>query len=99
AGAEGKGRRPRGAPERASQRLVANRTLVLVDCGVPPPAGFYGHAHAGTLAFEMSIGRTRLIVICAAFPARGNWWAAQRSTASHSTLVVDETNSSVFSPA
>jgi uncharacterized heparinase superfamily protein len=97
--ADGKGLMPREAPESGFQRLVANRTLVLVDCGVPPPAGFDNHAHAGTLAFEMSIGRERLVVNCGAFPGRGNWWAAQRSTAAHSTLVVDETNSSVFSPA
>jgi uncharacterized heparinase superfamily protein len=97
--AEGKGLMPREAPESGFQRLVANRTLVLVDCGPPPPAGFDGHAHAGTLAFEMSIGRERLIVNCGAFPGRGSWWAAQRSTAAHSALVVDETNSSVFSPS
>jgi uncharacterized heparinase superfamily protein len=46
----------------------------------------------------MSVGRERLIVNCGAHRGRGDWWQAQRSTAAHSTLVVDDTNSSVFSP-
>src|SRR5262249_60361277 len=86
------------APDSGFERLLANRTLVLVDSGAPAPAGYDGHAHAGTLSFEMSIGRERLIVTCGAHQGRGDWWQAQRSTAAHSTLVVDDTNSSVFSP-
>ncbi|HUL09947.1 MAG TPA: heparinase II/III family protein [Candidatus Acidoferrum sp.] len=86
------------APESGFERLLANRTLVIVDSGAPAPAGYDGHAHAGTLSFEMSIGRERLIVNCGAHQGRGDWWQAQRSTAAHSTLVVDDTNSSVFSP-
>jgi len=86
------------APDSGFERLLANRTLVLVDSGAPAPAGYDGHAHAGTLSFEMSVGRERLIVNCGAHHGRGDWWQAQRSTAAHSTLVVDDTNSSVFSP-
>jgi uncharacterized heparinase superfamily protein len=78
--------------------VLANRTLVIADSGPPAPAGYDGHAHAGTLSFEMSVGRERLIVNCGAHHGRGDWWQAQRSTAAHSTLVVDDTNSSVFSP-
>jgi uncharacterized heparinase superfamily protein len=85
------------APDSGFERLVANRTLILVDSGAPPAAGFDRHAHAGTLSFEMSVGRERLIVNCGAHKGRGDWWQAQRSTAAHSTLVVDDTNSSVFS--
>src|SRR5215470_715659 len=88
----------REAADSGFERLLANRTLVLVDSGAPAPAGYDGHAHAGTLSFEMSIGRERLIVNCGAHQGRGDWWQAQRSTAAHSTLVVDDTNSSVFSP-
>jgi uncharacterized heparinase superfamily protein len=86
------------AADSGFERLLANRTLVIVDSGAPAPAGYDGHAHAGTLSFEMSIGRERLIVNCGAHQGRGDWWQAQRSTAAHSTLVVDDTNSSVFSP-
>jgi uncharacterized heparinase superfamily protein len=88
----------REAADSGFERLLANRTLVLVDSGAPAAAGYDGHAHAGTLSFEMSVGRERLIVNCGAHQGRGDWWQAQRSTAAHSTLVVDDTNSSVFSP-
>jgi len=86
------------APDSGFQRLAAGRTLVIVDSGAPPPPGFDRHAHAGTLSFEMSVGRERLIVNCGAHRGRGDWWQAQRSTAAHSTVVVRETHSSVFSP-
>jgi uncharacterized heparinase superfamily protein len=95
--ANGKALPLQGAPESGFERLVANRTLVVVDSGAPPAAGFDRHAHAGALSFEMSVGRERLIVNCGAHNGRGDWWQAQRSTAAHSTLVVDDTNSSVFS--
>jgi uncharacterized heparinase superfamily protein len=94
--ANGKAAPLKEAPDSGFERLVASRTLVLVDSGAPAPAGFDRHAHAGTLSFEMSVGRERLIVNCGAHSGRGDWWQAQRSTAAHSTLVVDDTNSSVF---
>jgi len=95
--ANGKALLLKEAADSGFQRLVANRTLVIVDGGAPPPPGFDRHAHAGALSFEMSIGRERLIVNCGAHSGRGDWWQAQRSTAAHSTLVADDTNSSVFS--
>jgi len=82
------------APQTGFQRLAAGRTLVLVDCGRPPRPGFDGHAHAGTLSFEMSVGRERLIVNCGAHPGDEGWRQVQRTTAAHSTLVIDDTNSS-----
>ncbi len=92
--------RPRAlshAPESGFQRLHAGRTVVLVDAGAPPPPGLDRGAHAGTLSFEMSVGRERLIVNCGAQPARRSWGRVQRLTAAHSTLVLDDTNSSKFS--
>jgi uncharacterized heparinase superfamily protein len=69
--------------------------LLIVDAGAPPPAGFDAHAHAGTLSFEMSLGRERLIVNCGAMAsADGVWDTAQRATAAHSTATLDDTNSS-----
>ncbi len=81
------------APQSGFQRLQAGRAVVLVDCGPPPPPGFDRHAHAGTLGFEVSIGRERLIVNCGAHLGDGPWSEIQRSTAAHSTLVIDDTNS------
>jgi uncharacterized heparinase superfamily protein len=79
------------------QRLKAGKTLVLMDCGAPPRHGLDDHAHAGTLAFEMSHGTHRIIVNCgAAHLGADDWRRVQRTTAAHSTLVVDDTNSSML---
>lgn len=92
-----KGKALSSAPHTGFQRLAAGRTVVLVDTGAPPAAG--AHAHAGTLAFEMSVGRERLIVNCGAeVSGEADWRAAARSTAAHSTLCVGDTNSSEILP-
>jgi len=92
--AEAKGRAPSSAPHVSFQRLQAGRTLILMDCGHPPPAGFDEDAHAGTLSFEMSHGRERLIVNCGTYHGSSpDWHLVTRATAAHSTLVVADTNS------
>jgi uncharacterized heparinase superfamily protein len=107
---QAKGRAPLLLQETGFHRLAASRTLVIADCGPPPPGrapdpatgaprGADRFAHAGTLSFEMSVGRDRLIVNCGASPAAEEMWcAALRSTAAHSTLVVAETNSAELRP-
>ncbi len=82
------------APHLGFQRLQCGQSLVLVDAGKPPPRGFDGEAHAGTLAFELSQGRERIIVNCGGY--RGTkpaWRRVARSSAAHSVLVVGDTNS------
>lgn len=103
---QARGRAPMILTEGGFQRLQAGRTLVIMDCGAPPegrgPLGSAGlprfadrYHHAGTLSFEMSVGRDRLIVNCgAATAAEGAWRDALRSTAAHSTLTLADTNSS-----
>lgn len=92
-----KGRTPLTAPGIAFERLQAGGTLVLIDCGKPAPAGFDRDAHAGTLAFEMSHHRERIVVNCGAYRGRSaEWRAAMRATAAHSTLVVADTNSAAL---
>lgn len=106
--------RGRGAvelPDTGFQRLQAGRTVIIMDAGAPPrgrgtttglgglPSGADRSAHAGTLSFEMSIGRDRLIVNCGAAPAGEEAWRdALRATAAHSTLVLSDTNSSELRP-
>ena len=104
---QARGRAPLILGEAGFQRLQAGRTLVIADCGAPPdaqrgpsagPAGLPRHAdrfhHAGTLAFELSVGRDRMIVNCGAAPAaHSEWRDALRSTAAHSTLTLADTNS------
>ena len=93
--AEAKGRPPVSAPYAGFQRLQAGRTLVIADTGVPPVPGLDGDAHAGTLSFEMSHGRERLIVNCGGYHGgNAQWRGVARATAAHSTLVVADTNSS-----
>lgn len=90
---ESRGRPPTALPETGFQRLAAGRALVLVDVGAPSAVDSV--AHAGTLGFEMSVGRERLIVNCGGAGAeRAEWRLAQRVTAAHSTLAVDDVNSS-----
>jgi len=89
-----RGRPLSSAPHSGFHRLAAGRTLIIVDAGPPPPPGADRTAHAGTLSFELSVGRDRVIVNCGA-SAEGDprWTQALRATAAHSTAVVDDVNS------
>ena len=92
--ADSRGRPLTSAPHSGFERIVANRTIVLVDTGAPTRGPMDANAHASTLAAEISIGRDRIIVNCGARPgAREPWTQVQRSTAAHSTMIVDDTNS------
>lgn len=89
------GRVPSAMIDGGFQRLAAGRSLLIADCGRPMGPGLDRFAHAGTLSFELSIGRDRMIVNCGAAPAAaGEWRDAARSTAAHSTLVIADTSSS-----
>ena len=85
------------APHSGYRRLEAGPALLICDTGRPPPFPFSERAHAGTLAFEFSVGPQRLIVNCGR-PAHAQPQAheAARSTAAHSTLVLDDVSSSRF---
>jgi uncharacterized heparinase superfamily protein len=95
--ADAKGRPPSTAPHSGYERLRAGHSLVLFDCGKPPPPGFDREAHAGLLSFEMSYGRERLIVNCGAYRGpSAEWRQALRATAAHSTLVAADTSALEF---
>lgn len=81
------------------QRVEAGTTTLVVDAGPPPPRAFSETAHAGCLSFELSSGARRIVINCGA-PESGRPTAreASRSTAAHSTLVVDDTSSCRFAP-
>lgn len=88
---DARGAPPLNASHSGYQRLEAGRTVVVADVGRPPPIGASGHAHAGTLAFEMSSGRNLFIVNCGApGQMRSDWRRACRLTAAHSTIVVED---------
>jgi uncharacterized heparinase superfamily protein len=96
------GRAPAVLRDTGFQRLQAGRVVLICDAGAPPPPGQDRLAHAGTLSFELSIGRERLIVNCGASPLAGTgghaWTDATRATAAHSTLVIADTSSSELKP-
>ncbi|MGH6953336.1 MAG: heparinase II/III family protein [Alphaproteobacteria bacterium] len=89
------GRPPDQLPHGGFERLRAGRTLLIADVGPPSEPGLDQRAHAGTLSFEMSVGRERLIVNCGVNGSDSRaWLLAERASAAHSTLVVEDTNSS-----
>ena len=93
------GRAPAGLTEGGFHRLQAGRSVLVIDCGAPPPSGIDRLAHAGTLSIELSVGRERLIVNCGGMPVADRAWRdAARATAAHSTLIVADTNSSELKP-
>ncbi len=97
--ADAKGRAPITAPHTGYERLRAGHSLVLFDCGKPPPPGLDTEAHAGILAFEMSYGRERLIVNCGSYQGPSiEWRGAMRATAAHSTVVAADTSALELRP-
>ncbi len=93
--ADARGKAPLRAPESGFERARAGRTVLLMDTGKPGPSVFGRHTHAGTLSFELSVGKDRLIVNCgAAAESHAKWRQAQRATAAHSSLTLADTNSS-----
>lgn len=78
------------AAETGFERMAAGRAVAILDSG--PPAPDEDTAHAGTLSFEFSIGKERLVVNCGAAPGDARWHGLLRASAAHSGLVIDDTN-------
>jgi len=79
-------------------RLRAGKTLVQFDAAPPPRARHTRCGCASTLAFELSDGPSRLIVNCGGAALAGGQVPAHiaqglRASAAHSTLVLDNANS------
>jgi uncharacterized heparinase superfamily protein len=88
-----RGRVLRRLPNAGFERLIAGRSLLLVDAASPPPRAYGREGHAGLLSFEFSVGRERIIVNCGAVPGgEAKWRAACAATAAHSTVTVADTN-------
>ena len=78
-------------------RLAGGSSVVVVDAGAPPRGAHSAEAHAGCLAFEFSHGGQRIVVNCGASRfGHPDLRAAARSTAAHSTLVLDDRSSASF---
>ncbi|MEO1550273.1 MAG: heparinase II/III family protein [Pseudomonadota bacterium] len=78
-------------------RLAGGTTALVIDGARPPRSNQTGEAHAGTLAMELSVGAQPLVVNGG--PAQhleADWRRAARTSAFHSTLVLDRSSSSRF---
>jgi uncharacterized heparinase superfamily protein len=80
------------------QRAVAAKSILLFDAAPPPLARHARNGCASTLALEFSHAGQRLIVNCGGAAAAGGLMPIRleqglRATAAHSTLVLDDANS------
>jgi len=85
------------------QRIAAGSTVLLVDAAPPPVARLAGAGCASTGALEISDAESRLIVNCGGADLAGTQIPEEldkglRSTAAHSTLTLDERNSTAIQP-
>lgn len=83
------------------QRVVARKTVLQFDAAPPPLARHARLGCASTLAFEMSHAGQRVIVNCGGAAAAGGLVPVRleqglRATAAHSTLVLDDANSTAI---
>nr|WP_245582562.1 heparinase II/III family protein [Neorhizobium lilium] len=92
---ESAGKPSKTLPHMNYQRLSVAGTTLIVDTGQPHSPDLSCTAHAGSLSFEMSSGRHRFIVNCGLPKWAGrSYRTIARSTAAHSTVILDEASSS-----
>ena len=80
------------------QRIAARRGLLIVDAAPPPHSRHAREGCASTLAFEFSHGAQRIVVNCGGAALAGGQIPQRlaqglRATAAHSTLTIDDFNS------
>ena len=80
------------------QRVVAQKAILQFDAAPPPLAKHARSGCASTLAFELSHGGHRMVVNCGGSACAGGLMPVRleqglRATAAHSTLVLDDANS------
>lgn len=72
-------------------KIKENKITFLIDTGNPIEENTF----AGSLSFELSFGRNRIVVNSGSPHIQNKRWSeAMRSTAAHSTLMIDNVNSS-----
>lgn len=83
------------------QRVTAHKSILQFDTAPPPMPAHARFGCASTLAFEMSHGAHRLIVNCGGAASGGGLVPVRleqglRATAAHSTLTLDDANSTAI---
>ncbi len=86
-----KHRLPRVSECSGFNRVSKNKLIFIMDCGSPTRE----KTQAGSLSFELSYLSEKIVVNCGSpFVNNKEWDDAMRSTAAHSTLNINEINSS-----
>jgi uncharacterized heparinase superfamily protein len=103
AASEVRARPHRQALDWGYQRVSAGKSVLLLDAGPPPLARQSASGCASTLAFELSHNGQRIIVNCGGAAFVGATLSAElarglRTTAAHSTLCLNDTNSTAILP-
>ena len=80
------------------QRVDAGKATLVLDAAPPPRSRHARYGCASTLAFELSHGEQRIVVNCGGGELAGGMVPVRieqglRGTAAHSTLVLDDANS------
>jgi len=91
------GNPPENATLSGYQRLRAGGVTIIIDTGKAHSRQASGTVNAGCLSFEMSSGLSRIIVNCGApDPVFDRLYLLARSSAAHSTAVLNDTSSCRF---
>ncbi|ALR19382.1 heparinase II/III family protein [Sphingobium baderi] len=93
----------RQAREWGYQRLAAGTTVAQIDAAPPPVARLAEAGCGSTGAIEISDGPHRLVVNCGGAALEGQWITRDlaqglRTTAAHSTLILNDCNSTALLP-
>lgn len=71
-------------------KLIHRDTVLLFDCGEIGPSYMGGHAHCDCLSFELSVNGKALFVNSGTGQYQGELRPFFRSTAAHSTVMIDD---------
>lgn len=91
-----RGRAMKSLPHCGYEKICLGRASVVMDVGLPLASKYADRAHAAPLSFEYSFGKDRVFINCGTSEVKGKWRDLLRSTAAHSTLVVDHRNACQF---
>lgn len=89
---------PTHLEESGFEALTRDRVTVIADCGTAPLPPYDATVHASPLAFEMTVGRDRMIVNCGTHGRDPVWMDHLRATAAHSGLTIDDRNAMEIRP-
>lgn len=85
------------APKSGFHKLEKQGTWLVLDAGQAPEPPFGDRAHGGALGFELHDGGARIVTSCGSSPEVDvDFQAAVRRTSAHSTLIIEDEDSSRF---